>query len=255
MAGPTSIATIENSILWGDAGGLGTTPGAGEVAGATTVGWSDVAGGFPGLGNMNANPMFVAGPLTLAPGDPSWDIHLRLDSPCRDSVFPPVGGYPERDFDGDARVANQAADMGADEVLGGNGTSPAATALTCFINGNDSPTVLQRIVNAGDTIAVSFTSPIFVGYPALLALQIYVDGHPPAGIAGVFHLDPAVTIPFYGALAPNFGGALMTPWGVNFSFAAPAGIAGLDVRVQGVSWVPDPQAPFWPTAALDLLFR
>ena len=60
--------TLVNCILWGD------SPN--EIVGASTVSYSDVQGGFAGIGNIAADPQFVnaaAGDLRLANISPSID--------------------------------------------------------------------------------------------------------------------------------------------------------------------------------------
>jgi hypothetical protein len=63
---------VRNSILWANTGA--------QVAGDGSVEWSDVQGGWPGLGNLDANPLFWD-----APGG---DFHLQLHSPCIDRGDP-----------------------------------------------------------------------------------------------------------------------------------------------------------------------
>jgi len=53
-----SNPTVRNSILWGDNGSIGA-----EIyndASTATVTFSDVAGGYPGMGNLNADPKLSA---------------------------------------------------------------------------------------------------------------------------------------------------------------------------------------------------
>jgi hypothetical protein len=76
-------ATISNSILWDNA------PQALVAAPGTRVEFSDVQGGFAGMGNLDANPMFadpLLGDLRLMPASPcidgghNWEVPLdRLD--------------------------------------------------------------------------------------------------------------------------------------------------------------------------------
>lgn len=97
-----SEPTVKNTILWGNefdeihvSGGC-----------AVTVRYSDIKGGWSGAGNIDANPLFA---------DPGiYDFHLTWGSPCRDAGknFPTI---PTEDFEGDPRIANGTADMGADE--------------------------------------------------------------------------------------------------------------------------------------------
>ncbi len=68
--------TVTNCILWAD------SPD--EIGGPAVVTYSDVEGGFSGEGNIDADPLFVTGPLggyylsQTAAGQP-------VDSPCVDA--------------------------------------------------------------------------------------------------------------------------------------------------------------------------
>jgi hypothetical protein len=79
--GPTSLL---NSIVWGH-----STPFLGPD---WTVTHSNILGGFPGVGNISEDPLFVnAG---------GGDFHLQAGSPCIDSAS--VNG-PAADLDGNVR--------------------------------------------------------------------------------------------------------------------------------------------------------
>lgn len=89
--------TVKNCIIWGN------EP---EQVSSTDVTYSCIQGGYPGTGNIDADPLFV---------DPdNYDFHLTFPSPCRDS-----GGIITKearlDFEGDPRIAYGTIDMGADE--------------------------------------------------------------------------------------------------------------------------------------------
>jgi hypothetical protein len=76
---------------------------------APDVVYCDVQGGWPGPGNIDANPQLV---------DPAWltlDMHILRTSPCRDAGWNGAMGLPEQDFEGDPRQASGTADLGADE--------------------------------------------------------------------------------------------------------------------------------------------
>jgi len=92
-----SSVTVTNCILSGDAPE--------EIYGETPiVTYSDIQGGWPGTGNIDADPCFVA------------DFHLGPDSPCINMGDPCYVPEPnETDMDGEARVMWERVDMGADE--------------------------------------------------------------------------------------------------------------------------------------------
>lgn len=92
---------LTNCILWGD------TPV--EIYGDTpTVTYSDVGGGWPGLGNIDADPCFADAN--------NGDYHLRPDSPCINAGDPNYVAAPnEIDLDGNERVLGGRIDMGAYE--------------------------------------------------------------------------------------------------------------------------------------------
>lgn len=88
--GPATVVTCRNTIIWGNTGVnpflLPTPP---------TVTYCDVEGGFPGIGNLAVDPLFV---------DPAnGDFRLLANSPCIDA------GDPTSPLDPDGTIA----DMGA----------------------------------------------------------------------------------------------------------------------------------------------
>jgi parallel beta-helix repeat protein len=97
-----------NSILWNNTASDGAQiyldPAVGSSAHVT---WCDVEDGWPGTGNIDADPLFV--------DQAAGDYHLVYDSPCRDMGSESVPYMPGEDFEGDPRVAIEAIDMGADE--------------------------------------------------------------------------------------------------------------------------------------------
>jgi hypothetical protein len=105
--GPYGSATITNSILWGNTADVDSN----EIYGSATVNYSDIAGGWSGTGNRNADPLFVN------------NYHINVNSPCID-VGNSNGTYTgQKDIDGDNRVIDISGkgdgvvdvDMGADE--------------------------------------------------------------------------------------------------------------------------------------------
>ncbi|MEZ4302016.1 MAG: right-handed parallel beta-helix repeat-containing protein [Polyangiaceae bacterium] len=99
--GPSPLLSVINSILWSDSEG--------EIAasGPVSVTYSDVQGGFPGAGNIDADPLFVR--------PAAGDLHLRPDSPARDAGID-TGSLPPTDLDGQPRIQGSAPDMGAYEL-------------------------------------------------------------------------------------------------------------------------------------------
>ncbi len=66
-----SVVAMTNCILW---------DGGNEISnndGSITINYTDVQGGWPGTGNIDADPLFV--------DDASGDLHLSAGSPCIDA--------------------------------------------------------------------------------------------------------------------------------------------------------------------------
>lgn len=96
------VMTVTNTILWGNTGG--------EIAFAGTVPevtYCDVQGGWPGTGNIDADPLFAH----AAGGD----FHLTRGSPCENAGDPAATALSFEDFEGDPRLVQGVPDMGADE--------------------------------------------------------------------------------------------------------------------------------------------
>jgi len=81
---PSSLPTLRNSILWDD-----TPDEIHRVSVLTTVAFCDVQGGYTGVGNIDAEPIFVAD------GEPYGDYYLSqiaagqsVDSPCLNNGDP-----------------------------------------------------------------------------------------------------------------------------------------------------------------------
>jgi parallel beta-helix repeat protein len=90
--------TLSNCILWSDSGG--------EIynSGDAAVSYSDIAGGFPGEGNIDADPLLDA------------DCHLQPGSPCIDAGnSADVPDEVRIDLDGKPRIRGASVDVGAYE--------------------------------------------------------------------------------------------------------------------------------------------
>jgi predicted outer membrane repeat protein len=96
-----SSTTVTSCILWGNS--YEQIYGSG-----VTVTYSDVQGGWAGVGNIENDPLFT---------DPyNGDYHLYEDSPCIDAGDPNyIPGPNETDLDGNPRVVGGRIDMGAYE--------------------------------------------------------------------------------------------------------------------------------------------
>jgi nitrous oxidase accessory protein NosD len=104
---------IANNIVWN------ATVAYGEeiklINSEATVQHCLVRGGWPGEGNIDADPRLV--------DSGNDDFHVRFGSPCVDAGKTEVAGLPQLDFEGDARIENGDAnplavvDIGADEMV------------------------------------------------------------------------------------------------------------------------------------------
>jgi|GEM_PF-2626930 len=97
--------TLRNSLLWGN-----SADGQKDQISCInpTVSYSDVEDGWPGTGNIDADPLFSA---------PHEDFHLTPDSPCVNAGDPLLPVSDAKDLDGEPRVSGGRTDMGADEVF------------------------------------------------------------------------------------------------------------------------------------------
>jgi len=75
--------------------------------GDAQVTYCNVKGGWPGTGNIDADPLFADSGRA--------DFHLTYGSPCRDAGTNLPSGLPDTDFEGDPRIADGTADIGCDE--------------------------------------------------------------------------------------------------------------------------------------------
>ena len=104
-----SWPTLTNCILWDN------SPNQILDDGSSPVTYSDIQGGYPGDGNIDADPLFA---------DPSsGDFHLLADSPCIDAGNNDAPNLPLYDFEGDDRILDgdgdgtAIVDMGVDEFV------------------------------------------------------------------------------------------------------------------------------------------
>ena len=96
-------ATVVNSILWGHSIGALDM----DALSTVTVSYSDVEGGWPGEGNINADPLFRS---------PQGGIYRLLEeSPCVDTGTPV--GAPDVDVRGVYRPHGAGYERGAHEFF------------------------------------------------------------------------------------------------------------------------------------------
>jgi parallel beta-helix repeat protein len=137
-------ATLRQCILWDNRAAQDAEIGFGPFGDPhiDEFTYTDIAGGWAGLGNIDENPLFVS------PGD--GDFRLAAGSPCRDSgdpaYVPPVGAADldarlrvwDGDGDGTARVdmgayefaAHWRGDVNCDDLINAFDIEPFVLALT-----------------------------------------------------------------------------------------------------------------------------
>lgn len=131
---PLGTLRMANSIVWGNSSSSGNQI---EGGGGVYVTYSNIQNGYPGTGNINANPAFKDGT--------NGDFHLQGTSPCIDVGNNSASLIPSLDFEGDPRIVDgdndniDTVDMGADEYL-----EPTVVTLTSFIAyGDHSKVIIQ----------------------------------------------------------------------------------------------------------------
>lgn len=99
----TGHQSLVNNIIWANVG-----PQISTFAVMPTATHCDIQGGWPGQGNLNADPRFV---------DPAGgDFHILAGSPCIGAGDTTSASLPATDFEGDPRNASAGIDIGADEL-------------------------------------------------------------------------------------------------------------------------------------------
>ncbi len=177
-----SPATAVNSIFWHDSLSPIRLTSGGTLAATYCV----IRGGWPGTGNLDADPLCVGG----AVGD---DVRLRVDSPCVDAGAPSVPiGVGETDLDGQPRVlagvpgATPRIDIGADEMaiehasrFGQIGAADPAQppGEVVLVNGSAGDTLREVRVGPGDDFELRLEPPAMGPAEASFALYAY-SGEP-----------------------------------------------------------------------------
>ena len=109
-----SSTSIVNSILYGN------TPDEISVSSNPIVTYSDIQGGYSGIGNIDADPLFVG----------NGDYHLTALSPCID--LGTSEGAPSTDIGGTPRPQGAGYDMGAYEYVQSTPPPPVFKLVPCY---------------------------------------------------------------------------------------------------------------------------
>jgi hypothetical protein len=122
-----SNSTLTNVIMWGNT--APSSAGIFHYGGTLTVTYSNIQGGYPGTGNINANPLFVDadGPDNIV-GTLDDNLRLQSGSPsinAGDNAAVPPG--VTTDLEGKPRIQNGTVDMGAYEY---DDTPPTVVSIT-----------------------------------------------------------------------------------------------------------------------------
>ncbi len=223
--------SMTNSIVWNNmGGGVGLIPSADQVGGPglMTVKFSDLTGGFVGLGNVSSDPKFQD---ALAS-----NYHLKPDSPCIDSGMSLVPNFYEADIDGDPRFFGQFVDMGADEF--NRHAYPGSNEdlkLDMVVNDWGDPQASVRFLDAGDLATFQLRSPLGTFLPSSLMLlsQSFTTGLPPTAVFGYpeLRIEPGA----FFLMAPGAFEAWTTPLptGYIWGFDVPMTYPGFSLMVQG----------------------
>ncbi len=172
-----SRPVIVNGIFWNNrgAGDAEITVDISDILVETSI----VRGGWPGTGNLDADPRFVDGD--------AGDFHLRLGSPAVDTGAP-RSDLGDVDLDGDPRIVDGdpslplVVDRGADELrreiaarYGTVGAAAGRVESILTVNGSAGDVERRVVVAAGAPIFVDLAAPSAGPMPAGFALYLYED--------------------------------------------------------------------------------
>jgi len=106
---------IVNCILWGN---LPDQLSSTSACGPVSISYSNIEGGYPGMGNIDLDPLFVG---------IGEDYRLGADSPCIDGGDPNAAfADREADYDGLPRILGEHVDIGAYEYFDSTGLTAHA---------------------------------------------------------------------------------------------------------------------------------
>ena len=119
-----SNVVITNSIVWGNTSATGPGIHLHNTTSEPAITYSDIQGGWPGEGNIEADPLFTGG----------GDYHLTEGSPAIDTA---TASAVTNDIDGDLRPQDSGYDMGADEYTPGCRDQDGDGYLDALCGGDD----------------------------------------------------------------------------------------------------------------------
>ncbi len=110
--GLSGAGIVTNSIVWANGSGASGA----QVFGAPLITYSDVEGSYEGVGNLNADPVFVDLQQAINGNPTVWgDFHIKWGSPVIDQGTDV--GAPLHDIDRDIRPQGSGFDVGSDEFV------------------------------------------------------------------------------------------------------------------------------------------
>ncbi len=169
--------SIRNSIVWANSGF--------PIRGTPTIGYSDVQGGFAGVGNFDSDPQWTY------PGS----HRLDATSPCIGAGDPSPAGLSPLDLDGEPRVAGAVVDIGPDEFV------PAATVASfgCGVNPPGSLSWLAGRPSPGENLVLGVDNPLGTQAQGSFAFVLLTPFQAPLYPCGV-------VVPGFGMAGPGAGG-------------------------------------------------
>lgn len=197
-----AASAIVNTLCWANTGGEVLVSGGGSAY----VVHCDIQGGYPGFGNVSADPLF------LAPA--SGNLHLGAGSPCIDAGTSAIPASIVQDVDGQPRAFYASVDIGADEFLSsaflGSITAMGTIVPLLRVNGSSSAhAVIPLLQPFGLSVdapprsaSADFVLAGVLGPPTLAA---------ESSVLGVGTIGFSLTEPTFFILASSFSGSL-APW-------------------------------------------
>jgi len=199
-----SAPTVTNTILWGNFPDQFLSESS-----TTTVTCCDIENGWPGVGNIDIDPLFAEYGI--------GDYHLTFESPCRDAGDDAAAIELDEDFETDPRIVDAAVDMGCDEFyahLYQHGSVVPGQEISIRVVGT--PGTVQTTLAIGSGVLDPPQSTAF-GDLYLLApfKQFKLGAVPSKGIIMVPAIVPATwslgeSYPFQALVGPLVAGSQLT---------------------------------------------